>query len=88
MGPFALKGLNEPLGLAVYARGEGAGADVANVAGGESLAEQRRAVARTSVGHHPFDAVAAGDEPVQRASEKGGRALLLLVGRRLDTGQP
>jgi hypothetical protein len=87
VGPLAQAGLDEPLGLAVGARGVGLGAQVAQPQCAASLPPIVAAISRAIVGDDPLDSDAVAGKPGQRAFEKRHRAFLALVAQHLAVGQ-
>ena len=87
IGPFAQKGLDEPLGFAVGLGRIGPGANVAQPQQAHRLREQLRHVGRPVVRHDPLGAHASCAEPAQSSDEEaGGRATALVV-QDLDIGE-
>ena len=86
VGPFAERGLDEALGLAVGLRRVGFGSDVPDA---ELLAGARESfglVAASVVGHDALDSDAEAFEVGDGGEEEGDCALLLLVGEDVGAG--
>src|SRR5690554_2939882 len=88
VGPFAERGLDEALCLAVGPWRIGPGADVLEPEITAGIAEGFGAIARAVVGHHPRNGDAQADIVGDGGPEEGDGALLSLVGQDLGEADP
>ena len=79
VGPFAKRGLDEALGLAVGLRCVGSGEDLAQTEARAGGLERLRPLARTVVCHHAFDAHTELGIVSDGGLQKGNGAFLALV---------
>jgi hypothetical protein len=83
VGPFAQRGLNEALGLAVGARGIGSSEDVPQPLAAAQIGNEGRTVGGAIVSHDAGDRDPQSLEVLERTGEEGGRGVLLFVGQHL-----
>jgi len=86
IGPFSKRGLDEALGLAVGLWRIGLDLDVLDAELLAGVGEGTRTIATAVVGHDTLDGDAEAVEVGDRREEEVDRALLLLVGEDVGTG--
>src|SRR5271155_6018133 len=86
VSPFAQGGLDEALGLAVGARGVGAGKEVPHPAAAAQVGNKVRTVGGAVVSHDASDRDPKGLIVIEGAHKKGSSGFLALVGQNFRIG--